>query len=247
MSASASPALAQAATSGTGQAGNTQVKSRPAAGRRKRLSARDRILAGALIALGQRGLQKVSIEDICNASNTSRRTLYRHFKGRKEIIASVARHIREQFEMELEQAIKARPGLDDRVRVVMDQLTTYSETHKSTARLAASEIEFMRDSMTRSFGEYVEMIRRTIEPLFAVEARLVAAGLSDRNLAELIVRFAMQGLLLPMAGQKSAVDSFCAYWQLAVRGALAIESERRSEPPARQLRKEIGDAGNDQP
>jgi AcrR family transcriptional regulator len=220
MSALASPAIAQAASSGAGQAGNTQAESRPA-DRGKRISARDRILAGALLALGQRGLQKVSIEDICNASNLSRRTLYRHFEGREEIIAGVARHIREQFEVELEDAIKAKPDLDDRVRVVMDQLTTYSKTHESTARLAASEIEFMRDSMAQSFGEYVEMIRLTIEPLFAAETRLVAAGLSDRNLAELIVRFAMQGLLLPVGGQKNAVDGFCAYWQLAVRGALA--------------------------
>jgi len=196
----------------------------PTGGRRRsarRKSPKERILAGALSAMGRRGLQKVSIEDICTAAGMSRRTLYRHFNGREEVIAGVAQHIREQFEAELAHAIAARPDLKDRVGVVLEQLTFYSITHEDTSRLVATEMEFMRDSLVEAFDQYIEMIGLTVAPIFIDRPELAQAGLNERNLAELIVRLAMQALMLPATASKKAVDDFCLYWDLAMKGAAA--------------------------
>jgi AcrR family transcriptional regulator len=203
------------------------ARRRGGAGRRQ--SPRERILAGALSAMGRRGLHKVSIEDICSAAGMSRRTLYRHFDGREAVIAGIAQHIRERFEAELAQAIVARPAVDDRVRVVLAQLTFYGIAHEDTARLVGSEMEFMRDSLVDAFDQYVEMIRLTVEPIFADPA-LGRAGLTAVGLAGLIVRAAMQALLVPATASQAAVDDFCDVWDLAVNGALSWRA--RAPAPA---------------
>lgn len=195
----------------------------------RRRSPRERILAGALVAMARRGLHKVSIEDICNAAGMSRRTLYRHFDGREAVIAGVAQHIRERFEADLAQAIAARPALGDRVRVVLGQLTFYSLTHEDTSRLVASEMEFMRDSLVDAFDQYIEMIRHTLAPIFVADPALGRAGLTDTGLAGLIVRLAMQALLVPATASIDAVDDFCRYWDAAVQGARAASLQRTQD------------------
>lgn len=179
---------------------------------------RKRILAGALTALNQRGLRKLSIEDICLSAGISRRTLYRHFDSREEIITGASEHRREQFEIELAHAIQANPGLENRVAVVLGYLISAARL-TDAYRLASSDLEFLRDSVAHSFDEYVEMIRITIEPIFVTHPALGEAGMSSRGLAELMMRFAMQALLTPTIDHTQAAAVFANFWRLAVRGA----------------------------
>lgn len=183
--------------------------------------------------MGRRGLRKVSIEDICAASGVSRRTLYRHFDSREEIIAGVALHIRQQFELGLARAIQARPGLDDRVMVVLEHLTAYPASHEATFRLVATELEFVRDSLIQSFDEYVEMIRVAIEPIFVARPELADGELNDRDFSALIMRFALQALLTPTIPNAQTIETFSTYWRLAVQGA---SMARQSPLPRRRRR-----------
>lgn len=199
----------------------TSVKAKIVGNSRKREGTRDRILAGTLTALGARGVRKATIEDICLASNVSRRTLYRYFESREEIIANLGEHIRVLLETALKRSIVVRPNLDERVRIVLDELIYFSTTYERTSLLVSSEIGFVIGGVTQNFPEYVEMVRETVEPIFDAIPELGRAGLMARDLADLIVRFAAQTLVFPAITHDQAVETFCRHWKLVVLGARA--------------------------
>ena len=54
-----------------------------------------KILDGTMKALSRQGTHKLSVSDICEASEVARGTFYRYFNTKEEVLALLARHFEE--------------------------------------------------------------------------------------------------------------------------------------------------------
>jgi AcrR family transcriptional regulator len=186
--------------------------------RRTRPASSVSILEGALRAMARRGVQKVSIDDICLEAQVSKRTLYRYFDGRGEVIAAIAEHISTELAAALKTAVEVSPALDKRVGVVTGVLIDYAMSSE-TARLSRSEAEFIRTSLNKSYDSYRELVRGAIAPIFADRPDLAAAGLTSSDLAELILRLSIEALLMPDHARRKVADTLSRYWQIVDNAA----------------------------
>jgi AcrR family transcriptional regulator len=186
-----------------------------------RMSARDRILTGALRAMSRTGVRKVSIDDMCREAGVSKRTLYRHFDGKQEILTALVQHVYERLEREFKEAIAAKPALEDRVWVVGDFLIGYSTRNKESMRLTLTEPEFVRGMLQQTYAQYLEMIRCALAPLFEDQPKTRVPQLRDVDLAEMVWCLATQAVMLPKLARPQLAEVLATLLKLARRGAVA--------------------------
>jgi AcrR family transcriptional regulator len=75
-------------------------------------SVRERVLAGALVAIGRYGLARTTVDDVAQASGVSRATIYRHFPGgRDEIVAETVAWEQARFFQRLGMAVAGAADL----------------------------------------------------------------------------------------------------------------------------------------
>lgn len=63
--------------------------------RQRSNSAVQKILTGTMKALNRKGTQKLSVSDICAASQVARGTFYRYFDSKDDVLRHLGRHFEE--------------------------------------------------------------------------------------------------------------------------------------------------------
>ncbi len=79
----------------------------------------ERILRGAIAALGRHGSQSLSMSDVALASNVSRATLYRYFPTKVTVLESVSEYISSTFLHGAEAILRNVDDPLQRLRAVM--------------------------------------------------------------------------------------------------------------------------------
>lgn len=78
-----------------------------------------KILEGALRLLGNRGVHRLTMRDICDAAHVSRATLYRQFSTKDEVLDAVTEYICVNFEKGVLAAAEGHTDPTERFRAVM--------------------------------------------------------------------------------------------------------------------------------
>jgi AcrR family transcriptional regulator len=166
-------------------------------GQRPDNAAVQKILVGTMKALSRQGTHKLSVSDICEASEVARGTFYRYFNTKEEVLALLARHFEEGVAESLAAAIAANPDPASRVKVVLDTLTAYRAAGGDLTRMLDVAPEFTLAFIRDTFPNLVDVIVEALGPA-ADEAPLVTEGtLSKRQLGDLFLRSVMSTLFLP--------------------------------------------------
>lgn len=84
-----------------------------------------KLLKAAITCFVSKGIQSTTIEDIANAANVTRRTVYRYYNGKNELVAAVIDLERRRLFDRLEQACE--PFQDDFPRLVEECITRAAE------------------------------------------------------------------------------------------------------------------------
>jgi len=157
----------------------------------------ERILNGALLALARRGLDKLSMSDVCTETGISRGTLYRYFASKEELLAAIGWHVRDGLRRQLEFAVEERPALDERIEVVVDTIVHYGQAHPESGHVIALEPAFALQFIRSVFPEFVTLVEELLTPALesspAVRSGLFTCG----DLAELIMRAAASTVFIP--------------------------------------------------
>jgi AcrR family transcriptional regulator len=185
--------------------------------RGKKRKTEERILTGTLKTMAIRGIEKLSIDDICHHAQVSKRTLYRYFENKEAILTCISGHIHQQFLTHLSLAIKKNDSIKDRIKIVTTFLCTYPSEHPDVVALATSNPTFVLNSVLDMYDEYLDMIFTAIEPAFTANPLLNDAEISPTAFAELIMRLAIQALLTPAINPSPSINAFIATWDLAVK------------------------------
>src|SRR5579863_8872728 len=96
-------------------------------------SSKDGILRAALDVFARRGFAATRVEDILNAAAVARRTFYKHFGNKEELLASL-------YELATAELLKAMGGIgpsDDPLSAVRAAVDMYLDYHVVNARLVS--------------------------------------------------------------------------------------------------------------
>ena len=159
-----------------------------------------RILSGALDAIAARGVRRLSMSDIIDASGVSRGTLYRYFSNKDEVLAAVAEFVCTGFENGIREAGK---GIDDpieRLRTVMLFYARYTEEN-SPGRIFEVEPAFHLAFFRSRFSRYKQAVLDALEPTFDYLDSLLDQPMNRDAFVETFVRTQLSTLMVPASDQ----------------------------------------------
>ncbi len=182
-----------------------------------------RILSGALEAIAARGVKRLSMSDIIDASGVSRGTLYRYFSNKDQVLAAVAEFVCTGFENGIRDAGK---DIDDpilRLKAVMQFYARYTDEN-SPGRIFEVEPAFHLAFFRSRFARYKQAVLDALEPTFDQLDRLLGEAMNREAFAEGLVRNQLSTLLVP------ASDEWKQLWNDTAdniqKWALAIAASR---------------------
>jgi len=184
---------------------------------------RDRIVAVARDRFFRYGFDRVTMEEIARELGMSKKTIYRCFPDKTELIRSVARRIMEEFAAPVRELMKDREldfvaKLHGMMAIIGGRLQRVGPQAQHELLRAAPEVwreveEFRRRNITENFGRLIQdgiahgFVRTDVNPdilvniyLSATESivhpvRLVDFGISARDALEAVISVVFEGLL----------------------------------------------------
>lgn len=159
-----------------------------------------RILSGALDAIAARGVKRLSMSDIIDASGVSRGTLYRYFSNKDQVLAAVAEFVCTGFENGIRESGK---GIDDpilRLRTVMQFYGRYT-AENSPGRVFEVEPAFHLAFFRSRFARYKQAVLEALEPTFDYLDGLLGEPMHREGFVETLVRNQLSTLLVPASDE----------------------------------------------
>jgi len=162
-----------------------------------------RILDGALRALARHGLQRVSMSDVWREARVSHSTLYRYFKSKAQLLAAVASHVEEQFNVVLLEAVAADPSLDRRLEVVLDVIVHFDDYVPEAIAVLKSEPEFAMEFLPPMHERHVAVVKDLLSPVLQQAAAVRAGSIGEEELTDAFLRLAFTAHILPTASAEN--------------------------------------------
>jgi AcrR family transcriptional regulator len=182
-----------------------------------------RILSGALDAIAARGVRRLSMSDIIDASGVSRGTLYRYFSNKDEVLAAVAEFVCTGFENGIAEAGKDITDPIDRLRSVMHFYARYTDEN-SPDHVFEVEPGFHLAFFRSRFERYKRAVLEALDPTFDHLEKLLGEPMNRDAFVEGLVRNQLSTLLVP------ASDEWKQLWNDTAdniqKWALAIAASR---------------------
>ncbi|MBL8968581.1 MAG: TetR/AcrR family transcriptional regulator [Spirochaetaceae bacterium] len=143
---------------------------------RKKREARERIIAAAAELFMEKGARAVSMDEVAQAADVARRTLFNYFEGKDELLVATAGPVLEAA-IELAEAAAANPTPSFE-EVIELCLSLWRSCGRRLGLLYAVELE-ESPGLAELHARFLEILRRLIgkaasgDPAYASSARLV--------------------------------------------------------------------------
>lgn len=173
----------------------------------------EKIIEGAIRALGRYGVRKFSMSDVCTEAGVSRGTLYRYFKSKDQVLEAVGEHVERALRTSLEEAVAAHPEPEDRLEVVLQAMVGYRAVHPETMRIIDAEPSFALEFLSREFTTLLAAVTEVLDPMLRDAPPVRDGTLTKRQLAEMFIRLALSVHLVPSAGSDQTAKRVAALWK----------------------------------
>ena len=164
-----------------------------------------KILGGALDAIASRGVRRLSMSDIIDASGVSRGTLYRYFSNKDEVLAAVSEYVCVGFENGIRDAGQGIADPIDRFRAVMRFYARYTQDN-TPDRVFQVEPAFHLAFFRSRFARYKVAVQDALDPVFDHLEALIGEAINRDAFVETLVRTQLSTLLVP------ASDDWIGLW-----------------------------------
>tara|TARA_R110000824_G_scaffold13280_5_gene57901 strand:+ start:38380 stop:39000 length:621 start_codon:yes stop_codon:yes gene_type:complete len=159
-----------------------------------------RILSGALDAIASRGVKRLSMSDIIEASGVSRGTLYRYFSSKSEVLVAVAEFVCVGFETGIRDAGNGIADPMERFKSVMRFYGQYT-IENSPDRVFEVEPAFHLAFFRSRFDRYKQAVLEALEPTFDYFDGLLGEPMNREAFVETLVRMQLSTLLVPASDE----------------------------------------------
>jgi AcrR family transcriptional regulator len=191
---------------------------------------RDRILEGALAAMGRVGPKRLTMSDVSERAGLSRGTLYRYFPTKEDLLAVLAEYEQERFSEGLRRTLVEGPEPPTLVSVVQ-YIVGYLRDHPALPQMIDVEPEFVLAFLRQQMPVFHRTTEELLGPVISRSQPVREGLVTARELDELLLRIVLSVFLVPgergTAGDlEGALDSFL---RLAATdaGASSPRSDRR--------------------
>lgn len=162
---------------------------------------RDRILEGALAALGRVGPRRLTMSDVSDRAGLSRGTVYRYFPTKEDLLAVLAEYEQDRFADGLRRTLEE--GREPSLATVVEYIIGYLRQHPALPLMIDIEPEFVLAFLRRQMPIFHRITEELLGPLMA-ESRPVQEGwVTVAELDELLLRVVLSVFLVP--GEDGAV------------------------------------------
>jgi AcrR family transcriptional regulator len=176
-------------------------------------SSRDKIIEGAIRALGRFGLRKFSMSDVCSEAGVSRGTLYRYFKSKDQVLEAVGEHVESTLRATLDEAVTTRPEPGKRLEVVLQALLDYGRAHQELARIVEAEPSAVLQLLSQEFPTLLATIGGALGPVLDDAPPVRDGTLTRRQLTEMFTRLILSVYLVPSQGSDQLAKRVAALWK----------------------------------
>lgn len=176
-------------------------------------SSREKIVEGAIRALGRYGFRKFSMSDITAEAGISRGTLYRYFKSKEQVLEAVGEHVESTLRATLEEAVMASPEQENRLEIVLQALLDYGRAHAELVRIVEAEPSAVLPLLSREFSTLLSAVADALGPVLNDAPPVRDGTLTKRQLAEMFTRLVLSVYLVPSPGSDQLAKRLAALWK----------------------------------
>jgi AcrR family transcriptional regulator len=124
-----------------------------------------RILLGAIEALGRRGSRSLSMSDVALAANVSRATLYRYFRTKEAVLEAVSEYISTTFMRGADRIARTVKEPTERLKAIMS-LQIKLATQEFITRITEVEPGLVLKFLADHYESHVGAMRKVLDPLY---------------------------------------------------------------------------------
>ena len=163
---------------------------------------RDRILEGALEALGRVGFRHLTMGEVSERAGLSRGTVYRYFQGKDDLLAVLAEYEQARFANGLRRAVEVRveSGQPLSIEVVATYILDYLRRHPALTLLIDTEPAFVLGYFRRQLPEFRRICEDLVAPAMSSSAVVRTGVVSVTELSEVLLHVVLSVFLV--AGEK---------------------------------------------
>jgi AcrR family transcriptional regulator len=155
-----------------------------------------KILRGAIAALGRHGSQSLSMSDVALAAKVSRATLYRYFPTKADVLEAVSEFISTTFVRGCERIVREVADPMERLRAIMT-LQLELATEEFITRITEVEPSLVLKFLADHYERHVDSIRRVLDPLYDQLEEAAGFELERDVLAASVLRMHLSLVIVP--------------------------------------------------
>lgn len=155
-----------------------------------------KILSGALDAIADRGVRRLSMSDIIEASGVSRGTMYKYFSNKDDVLAAVSEYVCTGFENGIRAVAEESDEPMERFRNVMLFYSRYTNEN-SPDRVFEVEPRFHLSFFRSRFARYKIAVADALGPVFDHFEHVLGDAIDRQTFVEALVRLQLSTLLVP--------------------------------------------------
>ena len=208
---------------------------------------RDRILEGALLAMGRVGMRRLTMSDVSERSGLSRGTVYRYFPSKEDLLAVLAEYERDRFSDGLRQALEGIPQEELSLDLVVEYIINYLRRHPALTLLIDTEPAFVLGFLSQQLPVFRRITEELIDPVMRNTVPVREGWVTVAELNERLLRVVLSVFLVPGESRDSVVGvlegTLGSMLRLAAGRELAGSGPRQAGPkPAAAGRRSGGTA-----
>lgn len=195
---------------------------------------RDRILEGALLAMGRVGMRRLTMSDVSERSGLSRGTVYRYFPSKEDLLAVLAEYERDRFSDGLRKALKGIPEDELSLDLVLEYILNYLRQHPALTLLIDTEPAFVLGFLSQQLPVFRHITEDLIGPVMRNTVPVREGWVTIAELNELLLRVVLSVFLVPGETRESVMGALEGTLGSMVR--LAEGRKKTTRPPRAKKR-----------
>ncbi len=169
-------------------------------------STEERILRATLRLLGRRGVKRLGMQEVSEAAEVSRATLYRYFPSKDHLMDAVAIFDERTFAEGLAASLAVVEDPADRIRTFVAFAFDYIRTHPARA-LFETEPGFVLGYLLAHLPKLQAAFLAQLGDAVDAAPAVVSGSLSREQLVDVVVRLFASSFIIPELDDRALVQS----------------------------------------